>query len=109
MSVLLTTPGVLLAVPAWRDRRRRGWSAGRAAGDRARSVANLMHFSQGWVQFGYRFSNDIVPFALVLVAIGSLVADPTGRALGHAARGRADRPVRRRSTRGAFVGPILGW
>jgi hypothetical protein len=29
-----------------------------------------MHFSQGWVQFGYRFSNDTVPFALVLVAIG---------------------------------------
>jgi uncharacterized membrane protein len=29
-----------------------------------------MHFSQGWVQFGYRFSNDVVPFVLVLVAIG---------------------------------------
>jgi hypothetical protein len=29
-----------------------------------------MHFSQGWVQFGYRFSNDFVPWALVLVALG---------------------------------------
>ena len=29
-----------------------------------------MHFSQGWVQFGYRFSNDVVPFALALVALG---------------------------------------
>ena len=29
-----------------------------------------MHFSQGWVQFGYRFSLDAAPFALVLVAIG---------------------------------------
>ena len=29
-----------------------------------------MHFSQGWVQFGYRFSNDFVPFALLLVALG---------------------------------------
>jgi hypothetical protein len=29
-----------------------------------------MHFSQGWVQFGYRFSNDFVPWALLLVAIG---------------------------------------
>jgi hypothetical protein len=40
-------------------------------------VVNLMHFSQGWVQFGYRFSNDAVPFALVLVAVGAarLVAD----------------------------------
>jgi len=34
------------------------------------SVANLMHFSQGWVQFGYRFSNDTIPFALVLMALG---------------------------------------
>ena len=33
-------------------------------------VVNLMHFSQGWVQFGYRFSTDVVPFALVLVALG---------------------------------------
>ncbi len=33
-------------------------------------VVNLMHFSQGWVQFGYRFSNDAAPFALVLVALG---------------------------------------
>ena len=29
-----------------------------------------MHFSQGWVQFGYRFSNDFAPFALILVALG---------------------------------------
>jgi hypothetical protein len=29
-----------------------------------------MHFSQGWVQFGYRFSNDFAPFALVLVTLG---------------------------------------
>ena len=27
-----------------------------------------MHFSQGWVQFGYRFSHDFVPFALIVVA-----------------------------------------
>ena len=28
-----------------------------------------MHFSQGWVQFGYRFSNDFAPFAVILVAL----------------------------------------
>ena len=33
-----------------------------------------LHFSQGWVQFGYRFSNDFAPFALVLVALGHAVA-----------------------------------
>ncbi|MCU0483982.1 MAG: hypothetical protein MUC54_06915, partial [Chloroflexi bacterium] len=31
---------------------------------------NLAHFSQGWVQFGYRFSLDFAPFLLVLVALG---------------------------------------
>ncbi len=35
------------------------------------AIVNLMHFSQGWVQFGYRFSNDFVPFALILVALGA--------------------------------------
>ena len=34
------------------------------------AFVNLMHFSQGWVQFGYRFSNDFATFALPLVAIG---------------------------------------
>ena len=34
------------------------------------AFVNLMHFSQGWVQFGYRFSNDAAPFALILVALG---------------------------------------
>ena len=34
------------------------------------AFVNLMHFSQGWVQFGYRFSLDFLPWALVLVAIG---------------------------------------
>jgi hypothetical protein len=34
------------------------------------ALVNLMHFSQGWVQFGYRFSLDFLPWALVLVAIG---------------------------------------
>jgi hypothetical protein len=40
-----------------------------------------MHFSQGWVQFGYRFSNDAVPFALPLVALGFAgLVDRPGRA-----------------------------
>ncbi|HEX7222647.1 MAG TPA: hypothetical protein VF231_05320, partial [Candidatus Limnocylindrales bacterium] len=34
------------------------------------AIFNLMHFSQGWVQFGYRFSLDFVPWALLLVALG---------------------------------------
>jgi hypothetical protein len=70
MSVLLTSPAYLLAIPALFDRTRRRIVLAALLAIALVSVANLMHFSQGWVQFGYRFSNDTVPFALVLVAIG---------------------------------------
>jgi hypothetical protein len=33
------------------------------------ALLNLAHFSQGWVQFGYRFSNDFAPFLFVLVVL----------------------------------------
>ncbi len=71
MSVLLTSPAYLLILPALR------WGyghsrlvTGAAIAVLIVTVVNLMHFSQGWVQFGYRFSNDFVPWALLLVAIG---------------------------------------
>ena len=70
MSVLLTSPAYLLAIAALFDRTRRRIVVAALLAIALVSVANLMHFSQGWVQFGYRFSNDTVPFALVLVAIG---------------------------------------
>ena len=70
MSVLLTSPGYLLAFAAIGLDRRRRIVAGAIIAILLISIVNLMHFSQGWVQFGYRFSNDLVPFALVLVALG---------------------------------------
>jgi len=69
MSIILTSPAFLLAIPALRSRRSR-LVAGAYLAILAIAFINLMHFSQGWVQFGYRFSNDFVVFALVLVAIG---------------------------------------
>jgi hypothetical protein len=69
MSLLLTSPGYLLVAPlllaAWR--RRLVLAAALATG--AVALINVMHFSQGWVQFGHRFSNDYAPFALVLVTM----------------------------------------
>ena len=53
------------------------------------AVVNLMHFSQGWVQFGYRFSNDFVPFALLLVALG--LQATRRRGIGCALVGAVDR------------------
>ncbi len=82
MSVLLTSPALLFAVPALRW----GYGLSRLVTGAALAilivaVINLMHFSQGWVQFGYRFSNDYVPWALLLVAIGMerVVAARTSR------------------------------
>jgi hypothetical protein len=69
MSVLLTSPAYLLVVPAIVAGRSR-LVAGAFLAVLAIAFVNLMHFSQGWVQFGYRFSNDFVVFAIVLVAIG---------------------------------------
>ena len=70
MSLLLTSPAYLLALPALRRFGADRLTAGAAVAVGLIAAANLMHFSQGWVQFGYRFSNDFVPFGLVLVALG---------------------------------------
>jgi hypothetical protein len=69
MSIILTSPAFLLVIPALRSRRSR-LVAGAYLAVLAIALVNLLHFSQGWVQFGYRFSNDFVVFALPLVAIG---------------------------------------
>jgi hypothetical protein len=71
MSVLLTSPALLLAVPGLRALRASRLAAGAVLSIALIGLVNLMHFSQGWVQFGYRFSNDLVPWALLLVAVGA--------------------------------------
>ena len=70
MSVLLTSPVWLLGLAALRRYGRSRLVTGAAIATVVVVVVNLMHFSQGWVQFGYRFSLDAAPFALVLVAVG---------------------------------------
>jgi hypothetical protein len=70
MSVLLTSPAYLLLLPALGRWRRSRLVAGASLAVLLVVIVNLMHFSQGWVQFGYRFSLDAAPFALVLVALG---------------------------------------
>ncbi len=70
MSILLTSPAYLLLIPALARYGRSRLITGAALAVLLVVVIDLMHFSQGWVQFGYRFSNDAVPFALPLVALG---------------------------------------
>jgi hypothetical protein len=74
MSLILSSPAYLLAPLAWLPARLRTLdraTAGATIAVIGIAVVNLMHFSQGWVQFGYRFSNDFVPFALILIALGA--------------------------------------
>ena len=71
MSILFSSPAYLLAIPALR----RLYGRSRLVSGAAVAVVliivfNLMHFSQGWVQIGYRFSNDFAAFALPVVALG---------------------------------------
>ena len=70
MSLLLTSPAWLLAIPVVVREWRRRIVLGSVLAIVTVSVVNLMHFSQGWVQFGYRFSNDVAPFGLLLVTLG---------------------------------------
>ena len=68
-GLLLTSPAWLFALGALR---RIGWNrlvTGSVLAFLLIAIVNLAHFSQGWVQFGYRFSNDFAPFALVLLAL----------------------------------------
>ncbi len=80
MSILLTSPAFLVMIPVLRRYGRSRLVTGAALAVLLVVLLDLMHFSQGWVQFGYRFSNDAAPFALPLVALGiDRMADATRR------------------------------
>jgi hypothetical protein len=108
MSILLTSPAFLLipyvAALAWRQRVVMGALLAVAA----IGLVNLAHFSQGWVQFGYRFSNDFAPFALVLVtlAIAWLSSRSRASALIAALLVMASMVV---NAWGVYWGVTLGW
>ena len=106
-------------MPALRALRGSRLAAGAGVSVLLIGLVNLMHFSQGWVQFGYRFSNDAAPFALLLVALGF------ERLIGLRDRGlRRDRGSRRWGMLAAMIllvlsiainlwgviwGSVLGW
>jgi hypothetical protein len=74
-SLLLSSPGLLLALFAvWRRPLAR-LTLGAGLAVVVIALFNLAHFSQGWVQWGYRFSMDFLPFLLPLVALGAARVD----------------------------------
>jgi hypothetical protein len=70
MSVLLTSPGLLLFVLApWRDRRT--WALATAAV--LVLIPTLLYYGGGWFQFGYRYFLDSIPFVWALAVMGVVV------------------------------------
>lgn len=67
MSVLLTSPAFIYAAFVKRQHilKTASWIAIGFV-----SIPLLLHYSQGWVQFGYRFLLDFAPFLLILTAFG---------------------------------------
>lgn len=74
-SILLSAPVLLLSLFAFARRPGARLALGTAVAVVAIATFNLAHFSQGWVQWGYRFSLDFIPFLLPLVALGAARLD----------------------------------
>jgi hypothetical protein len=103
MSLLLSSPAYLLALGLLRGAWRRRLVIGAALAVLSIALVNLMHFSQGWVQFGYRFSNDFAPFAVVLVTLAIALIKPRWLSLGLVAASIAI------NAWGVYWGVVLGW
>jgi hypothetical protein len=69
MSVLITSPGLLFATRAdWR-RPRAWWLLGAAV---AVLIPTLLYYGGGWLQYGYRYFLDSVPYVIALCGLGAV-------------------------------------
>ena len=104
-SIILSAPGLLLALFAVFRRPRARLTIGAGATVILIALFNLAHFSQGWVQWGYRFSLDFIPFLLPLVALGAARVDgrPRGIAVLLVIAGATV------NLWGVIWGQLLGW
>ncbi len=66
MSILLTSPGLLLALRA-------DWRSSRVVGLGLTALAvllpSLLYYGGGWLQYGYRYALDAIPFVMALVGL----------------------------------------
>ena len=68
LSVFITSPGLLLAVRSdWRDAR--AWWLLGAAGFVL--IPTLLYYGGGWLQYGYRYFLDSVPFVIALCGLAA--------------------------------------
>ena len=68
MSILLTTPAILYVLKAKFNESVNLWALLAMVGI---MVPIVVWFSTGWVQFGYRYALDFLPFLLILIASGT--------------------------------------
>ena len=86
MSIFLTSPGLLYAVRApWRESRS-WWLAGAAL---LVLIPTLLYYGGGWLQYGYRYALDSIPFVFALCCLAAARDEArqatvglTGRAIG---------------------------
>jgi hypothetical protein len=68
MSVLLTSPGLLYALRApFRDPR----AVGLGITFVLVLLPNLLYYGGGWLQMGYRYALDAIPFAIALAGMAA--------------------------------------
>ena len=73
MSVMFTSPGLLLALRAPR-RDRRSWLL--LGATILVLIPTLLYYGGGWLQYGYRYFLDSIPFVWALVALGIVHRGP---------------------------------
>jgi hypothetical protein len=104
MGLFLTSPAWLVSFASLRWFGRDRLVTGAVIAVALIALVDVMHFSQGWVQFGYRFSNDYAPFALLLFAL-ALESGRRTRRLGYVLIVISIAIV----TWGVAWGHLLGW
>ncbi len=76
LSVLITSPGLLFAVRAsWRDPRS-WWLLGATI---LVLIPTLLYYGGGWLQYGYRYFLDSVPFVIALCGLAAVREGRIGR------------------------------
>lgn len=68
MSILITSPGLFWAVRAGWTNRRTWILLGALV---LTLIPNLLYYGGGWLQYGYRYALDAVPFAIALCCIAA--------------------------------------
>jgi hypothetical protein len=76
LSVFLTSPGLLFAIRADWHQPRAWWLLGAAA---LVLVPTLLYYGGGWLQYGYRYFLDSVPFVIALCGLAAVHQGRIGR------------------------------